>query len=259
LTGDPFVVVQLSDPHIGAAWDGADPAAMLADAVEHVRRLDPAPAAVIVAGDIAENGTNAEYELARELLAPLGAPLHALPGNHDDRAALRRHFGLPGAGGAPVQYAVELGPLRLVVVDSVRPGEHRGELDGGRLAWLDAELAAAPDVPTVVAMHHPPLLCGIPGLDAIATPAAERSALAAILERHPQVQRVVAGHLHRTVAGSLGGRAVLAAPSTYLQLALDFRSDEIGPAGDPPGFALHVLYDGGLVSHVVAVTADRTR
>ncbi len=54
-------------------------------------------------------------------MAPLDAPLYVLAGNHDDRRALHRHFGVPGADGEPVQYAVDLGALRLVVLDSTRP------------------------------------------------------------------------------------------------------------------------------------------
>jgi Icc protein len=259
LTGEPFLLVQLSDPHVGATWDDRDPAAALAAAVEQVAALDPAPAAVLVTGDIAEHAGDAEYELARELLAPLGPTVHVLPGNHDDRDALCRHFGLPEGGGAPVQYSADLGPLRLLVLDSTRPGQAAGELDADRLAWLDAQLASAPDVPALIATHHPPLATGLPAIDAIGLPAGDRRALAAVVERHPQVLRIVAGHVHRPVAAQLGGRAVLAAPSTYLQLRLDFRSAEIVPGDEPGGFAVHAMSDGELVSHVVRVTEDRTR
>jgi len=99
------------------------------------------PDAVLVSGDLADNATDAEYERVRELLAPLRAALYVLPGNHDDRRALRRHFGVPGADGDPVQYAVDLGSLRLVVLDTTRPGEDPGALDAERLGWLDAELS----------------------------------------------------------------------------------------------------------------------
>jgi hypothetical protein len=63
--------------------------------------------------------------------------------------ALRRHFGVPGDGGDPVQHAVDLGPLRLVVLDTKRNGEERGQLDTDRLGWLEATLAAAPEAPTL--------------------------------------------------------------------------------------------------------------
>jgi Icc protein len=104
---------------------------------------------VLISGDLADTAADAEYEQVRKLLAPLDAPLYVLPGNHDDRSALRHHFAVPGADGGPVLYAVDLGPLRLVALESTRPAEDRGELDSERLAWLDAELAAVPDKATV--------------------------------------------------------------------------------------------------------------
>ena len=141
----PFLVVQLSDPHIGATWGGGDPMAGLRAVVDAVRRLPDDPDAVLVSGDLADNAADEEYEFVRESLALIGAPVYVVAGNHDDRDALRRHFDVPGPLGAPVQYAADLGSLRLVVLDSTRPGEDPGELDAARLAWLDAELAAAPE------------------------------------------------------------------------------------------------------------------
>src|SRR5947199_1638425 len=187
----PFLLVQLSDPHIGATWADGDPVAGLRAAVESVRRLPDAPDAVLMSGDLANNAADAEYELVHELLGQLGAPAYVLPGNHDDRDTLRRNFDLPGAVGTPVQYAVELGPLRLVVLDSTRPGEVPGELDADRLSWLDAELAGAPDRPTLIALHHPPVSTGIPAWDELGLPATERPALGAVLGRHPPVRRDV--------------------------------------------------------------------
>jgi len=253
VTGVPFLLVQLSDPHVGADWGYGDPGEALAAAVESVGRILPPPDAVLVTGDLTEHGAETEYEELDRLLAPLGAPLHVLAGNHDDRAALRRRFGLPGAGEDPVQYAADLGPLRLIVLDTTCPGEDPGTLDRQRLDWLDAELAAAPEAPTLLAMHHPPVWTGVPPLDAMGLAPADRGALAEVVERHPQVRRLVAGHMHRTIVGDLGGRSVLGAPSTYAQALLDFRSAELRLTGEPPGFAVHALRDGELVSHVQPV------
>jgi 3',5'-cyclic AMP phosphodiesterase CpdA len=58
----PFLLVQLSDPHIGADWLGADPVARLAAAVDSVRALRPGPDAVLVSGDLTESAADAEYE-----------------------------------------------------------------------------------------------------------------------------------------------------------------------------------------------------
>jgi 3',5'-cyclic-AMP phosphodiesterase len=250
----PFLLVQLSDPHVGASWGVGDPVAGLRSTVDSVRRLPDAPDAVLMSGDLAEHAADGEYEIVRELLAELGAPVYVLPGNHDDRDTLRRHFDLPGAMGTPVQYAVDFGPLRLVVLDSTRPGDDRGELDADRLSWLDAELAGAPDRVTLIALHHPPVSTGAAAWDEIGMPIADRRALADVLRRHPQVRRVVTGHLHRTMTAELAGRPVLTVPSTYVQTRLSFNSDEIEIAAEPRGFAVHALLNGELASHVQPVT-----
>ena len=214
----------------------------------------PEPDAVLLSGDVADHALDAEYEQVRELVAPLQAPLYVLPGNHDRRLALRRNFGLPGADDEPVQYAAEIGPLRLVVLDTTRAGEDGGWLDADQLSWLDATLAAARDTPTLVALHHPPLLTGIPAFDAIGLAAEDRLAFGQVVAAHPQVRRILGGHVHRTISGELGGRSVLALTSTYVQSRLDFGTEEIELSPDDPNcFAVHAWLDGQLVSHVQAV------
>jgi 3',5'-cyclic AMP phosphodiesterase CpdA len=249
----PFLLAHLSDPHIGAEWANGDPLAGFAEAVAAVRAMPTAPDAVLVSGDLADNATDAEYEQVRDLLAPLHAPLYVLPGNHDDRRALHRHFGVPGAAGEPVQYSVDLGPLRLVVLDTTRPGEDPGALDAARLDWLDDELAAAPELPTLIAMHHQPLVTGVAAWDEVGLPVADRRALCEVIQRHPQVRRLVAGHVHRTVTGELAGRGVLTIPSTYVQARPNFDSGETEWVAEPAGFALHTVLDGELITHVQPV------
>jgi 3',5'-cyclic-AMP phosphodiesterase len=249
----PFFLVQLSDPHIGAIWAGGDPAAGFAATVEEVQRLPDRPDALLISGDLADNAADTEYALVREVAARIDAPTYVLPGNHDDRDTMRRCFELPGSNGAPIQYAADLGPLRLVVLDSTRPGHDPGELDHERLTWLNAELATAPDRPTIVAMHHPPLLTGSRAWDELGLSSADRAALAEVVARNPQVRRILAGHVHRTITAELGGSTVLTVPSTYVQARLDLSSDEIAFADEPPAFAVHALVNGDLTSHVQPV------
>lgn len=245
----PVLLAHLSDPHIGADWANRDPDAGLRIAIESVCSLRPRPAAVLISGDLSDNARDAEYERVRDLLAPIEAPVYVLPGNHDDRRTLRRHFAVPGADDDPIQYSVDVGPMRLVMLDTTRPGEDAGTLDANRLDWLDAELAAVPQVPTVLAMHHPPLVTGVPAWDAICLPASDRHELGEVLSRHRQVRRLVAGHLHCTMTGELAGRVVLTVPSTYVQARLEFGAQEIQLTTEPAAFALHAMLDGELISH----------
>jgi 3',5'-cyclic AMP phosphodiesterase CpdA len=246
----PFLLLQISDPHIGATWDGADPDECLLRAVEAILSLPDRPDALLVSGDLTDNGAPEEYRQVRELLAPLDLQPHVLPGNHDLRGPLRESFGLPGKGEEPVSYAVDLGPLRLVCLDSTIPGAEGGSLDGGRTRWLDATLAEDTTTPTVVALHHPPLRTEIPTFERIGLAPQSCEALAEVLSRHPQVVRIVAGHVHRSIVAELAGRAVVTIPSTYLQAALDFTAPKLQMRADPPGFAVHALRDGSLATHL---------
>ncbi len=245
----PLLVVQLTDTHIGGRWDGVDPVSCLNRVIDTVQQLPDRPDAVLVTGDLAEEGAPEQYEAVGELLGRFDVPVHVLPGNHDDRARLRSHFSLPGSGSEPVQYAVDIGELRLVVLDTTHPGAVPGELDAARLGWLDAELEAAGDRTTLLAMHHAPILTGIGAWDRIGMPAEDRRALAEVLERHPQVRRIVAGHVHQAITHDLAGRAVLSAPSTCVVAQLQFSPTAITLAAGAPGFAVHALVDGEIVSH----------
>jgi 3',5'-cyclic AMP phosphodiesterase CpdA len=198
---------------------------------------------------VAESGAAREYERARELLAPLGLPLHVLPGNHDDPDALAAHLGWDGPHG----YAVNVGGLRVVALDSTRPGADDGLLSTERLEWLEAELAIHPG-PTVVAMHHPPILTGIESLDRLGIRAEERAALGSILAASRHVVRVVAGHVHRAAFGTLGQCGVATGPAAFLEARLEIGGTILDLEETLPGFALHVVAGGACTTHVQAVT-----
>ena len=248
------MLVQLSDLHLREGESRPGAAKRLAHAVRQVTALRPAPDALLLSGDLVDVPSSAAYERSRELLAPLGVPLHAIPGNHDDRDLLRAHFGPhPATAGAPVHFAVTCGALRLVACDSTSPGDDAGALGQGELAWLDETLTQAPQIPTLLALHHPPVLTGVRSMDAIALAVADRVALEALLGRHPQVQAITCGHVHTTMTTAFAGRPLLICPSTNSALELDLRPRDDIPfalSQQPLGFAVHALVDGRLVSHV---------
>jgi len=245
----PTLLAQISDIHIGGSEDGKDPIPRVEAVIEAIRSLPNAPDAVLVSGDITDDGAEEGYRTAREMLARLEVPLYALPGNHDDRARLREAFDLPGAGNEPINYSASVGDLRLVLLDSNVPGQDPGSYDAERLAWLDEELASEPERPTILAVHHTPLTTGIPEWDAINLGASDREALGAVVRRHPQLRAIVGGHLHRVATSVLAGCPVLSAPSAYLQVRPNFHRDEVTWV-DPPGFAIHALRGGELSSQV---------
>ena len=241
------LLAHLTDPHIVVGPGDTGSAEALAAAVGAVLALRPLPDAVVITGDICNDGAPAEYDRVAEVLEPLTMPVHVLPGNHDDRDLLRERFKVPGSG--PLQYVAQVGDVRLVVCDTQRPGRDDGALDDGRLEWLEAQLAAD-TTPTIVAMHHPPIVIGLPILDAIGIAEPGRTALRELLARSPHVRRVVAGHVHRSVFDTFGGCGVVACASTNLQAPLEIGASELRLVPETPAIALHVAIDGALASHI---------
>ena len=254
-----MLLVQLSDPHIVQEGEqllgGIDTATFLREAVEHVNRLDPQPDLVLLTGDLTNEGKAEEYEHLRALLAPLRARFHLVPGNHDLTEQLRAAFPdhVHGADGAWADGVIE-GPLRIVTLDSSRYPAPGGSLDPSQLEWLDRTLAAAPDVPTVVAVHHPPFATGIKHMDAMALDAGSAAGLAAVIADHPQVERVLCGHLHRSISRRFAGTIAMTAPSTAHAVHLDFGDDAAAWNHEPPALLLHLLMSpGGVVTHLEVV------
>ena len=256
-----MIVAQLSDPHIVAVgellYGRVDTAQFLARAVAEINRLDPLPDVVVVTGDLVDHGAPAEYEHLRVLLAPLRMPLFVIPGNHDAREALRQAFGADGYLPAEgfLQFAIEEFPVRLVALDTLLPGDNRGVLCAERRGWLEATLVAARERPTLLLMHHPPFTTGIDFMDRFRL--ADAAALAEIVARHPQIERILCGHLHRAIDHRFAGTVAGTAPSTAHQLRLNLSPNApLRFMFEPLGYQLHVWReDGGLVSHT-AVFGD---
>lgn len=254
-----MLLVQLSDLHVltaGRILSGLVATDLLLEkCLAAVQALAPAPDAVLLSGDLVDSGDLLEYQRLRELLAPLRMPVYVIPGNHDStpvlRAAFADHAYLPAQG--PLRWQVEVAGLCLIGLDSSVPGQAGGALDADTLDWLDTALSARRDQPTLVALHHPPFDSGIRHMDDIAL--AEPARLAAVISHHPQVERVLCGHVHRPITTRFAGTVATACPSSAHQI--EFNLNPAHPGGfilEPPAFMVHRWTPhSGLVTHVIPV------
>jgi 3',5'-cyclic AMP phosphodiesterase CpdA len=252
-----MIIAQISDTHILAPSSGQAVARSRADSLRRciadINRLRPD--AVVHTGDIVQNGRPGEYAHVRELLAPLEAPLYIIPGNRDDREALRDAFSdhayLPQTGEF-LHYTIEDYLVRIVALDSIVPGQRKGAFCGRRLAWLERVLEQAPGKPTLLLIHQPPFDIGTEYVGGYCRPG-ETEELAAVVGRHPQVQRLLCGHLHHPVHEHWGGTLATTMPS----IALDVRKGvDAGPVKDATMYQVHVMSgQTGLISHTRIVTA----
>ncbi|MEZ5652773.1 MAG: phosphodiesterase [Burkholderiaceae bacterium] len=256
---ETMLIAQLSDTHIrpaGQLYKGVvDSNLMFADAIAHLHSLDRRPDVVILTGDLVDEGHPAEYATLLDLLEPLTIPTLVMPGNHDDRdrfrAAFAGHAYLPGHD--PLHYCIDDYPVRIIALDSCVPGRHHGHVDAEGLQWLRMQLDTAPDKPTVLVLHHPPLVSGIRYLDEYRY--RDGDSLASVIRPFANIEAVLCGHVHRPMARRWAGTVVLACPSTTTEIALQLREDAVPRSTQGPSACmLHLWQAGhGLVSHTSAI------
>lgn len=244
-------LVQISDCHLlagpGARLKGVDTEAALAAVVADVA-AGPAPAAVLVTGDLTQDGEAASYHRFAARAAALPAPVYALPGNHDDPAMLAAV--LPDHGLAVVP-RLRLDGWDVLMLDSTVPGSDDGALGEARLGALEARLAEARGRHVLVALHHQPVVVG-GAWDAVVS-LADAEALFAVLDRHDNVRAVVWGHIHQPYEGRRGTVRLMGAPATCFQFARD-PAGGLGVGPEPSGYRrLGLGADGSVIGTVVWV------
>ena len=249
------LLAQLSDTHVTQKGSDHDRtyrgAARLVAAVGHLNTLPNRPDAVLLSGDLVDTGAAEEYEHFRAAISALQIPFYLQPGNHDSRDALRtafpEHDYLPRRGF--LQFTVKIGALRLVCLDTHIPGEPGGRLDPDRLKWLDDTLARHSDEAVIVSMHHPPFRTGLARMDLMGLDGADE--LAKVLRRYDNVERVVAGHVHRYVQTRFAGTLACTCPSTINQIDLELENEgRLALIDEPPAVLLHFWStETGLVTH----------
>ena len=250
-----MLIAHLSDTHFQVGPLGAYPAAGLNLALGRLLTLEPRPDCVVITGDLADNGDPSSYADLHALLDRCPVPVHLTTGNHDAPAALVAEFGGTRylAQGKSPHYAVEYPEATIIAADSHIPGSPAGFLGPEQLSWIDSVLAARPAVPAFVALHHPPVPVGIPFLDGMRLN--DGAELGAVIAKHSNVARILAGHLHRVVSAPFAGSLVTTAPSTYRQSNLRLHDD--APPGyldEPTGMLLHVVSGAECATHTLSVS-----
>jgi Icc protein len=210
--------------------------------------------ALLLSGDLVDDGSPAGYAALADLLAPLGIPALCIPGNHDAPTALAA---LSGRAHMRVGGQHRLGRWLVCLLNSFIADDARGRIDAAQLGALDRALAREERDPqsrhALVALHHHPLPVGSRWLDGVALQ--DPDALWGVLEKHANVRAVVFGHVHQEFDVARGPIRVLGTPSTCVQFLA--RSDDF--ALDPslgPGFRWFELGDdGALATGVVRAAA----
>ena len=258
----PVRIAQISDLHIkppGAlAYGRVDTGKALERCVAALNEFRPAPDFVVISGDLVDTPTVEEYQYLERLLAPLKLPFAGIPGNHDSRELMRA--ALPSASyvfaSGPLDQKIEAGALDLLLLDSSVHGKPHGELKASTLRWLDGALASSPDRPALLFLHHPPFKAGIWHMDR--QNLLNACELEPIVRRHPRVQLIATGHMHRAALTMFAGVPTTICPAPNHAVDLDLAElRQPSFKVEPPAFHLHTWFPGEgygtLVTHQVPI------
>lgn len=252
-----MLIAQITDIHLG--FDPDNPAEFNRKRLDQVIRvltsMKPMPDLLLATGDLVDRGDAESYRRLRNALSVCPFPVWPCMGNHDVRENFLAEFPeIPVVDGF-VQYEIDAGDVRFLVIDTLEEGRHGGSFCELRARWLSERLAEQPERDTMIVMHHPPVDTGI---EWMATQDDEPwvARFADAIAGHAQVKGIISGHLHRPISVAWRGTTVMVCPSTAPQVALDLspidpeRPDNRAMIiADPPAYALHKWNGRELVSH----------
>jgi 3',5'-cyclic AMP phosphodiesterase CpdA len=193
--------------------------------------------AVLVSGDLSDDGSVQSYDRFKNLLAPLDLPVLTIPGNHDARAPMRAAFAGQFAPDGPLDWVAQVGDLKIIGLDTLVEGSGKGTLSAQSLEFLKTALAEGKDIPTLLALHHPPFRSGINFMDNIGL--TNQDAIRDVVSDHTGPLRMVCGHIHSMMVMDVGGHIAISASSPCSTFPYDRRGDA------PMGFT--TLEDGCLL------------
>lgn len=245
-------ILQLTDLHVnadgGKAFLRADSLQDLRRTVDYILRVELQPDVAIVTGDVSTDGSESAYALVRQELERLNCPVWAVPGNHDQKAPMKKvlgdrcHTALDGVSGI----CIDTDEARLLLFDTAAEGVSAGGMNQARLDWLAEHLDVPQERPVLLWMHHFPFRSGYRGMD---HPFEGEKRLLELLQGHNAY--VCSGHLHAGVIRRQGSVTTLTAPA--VSMLMELRPDTVRFYTQQAGFALFVVEDGSVTTHLCAV------
>ncbi|SFI54415.1 metallophosphoesterase [Albimonas pacifica] len=158
--------VHMTDLHLAAPgaedeFEVNDTAATLRRTLAAIARMSPPPAFVVASGDLTHHGHPDAYRRLATMLAEEGpdVPVILALGNHDRREGFAEVFPhLHPDPSKPCDHDLLVAGIHVIVLDSAVEGGIQGDWEDGQVDWLKARLAAHPEAPKLLVIHHPPMI-----------------------------------------------------------------------------------------------------
>jgi len=219
--------VHITDLHVSHPDSGdpglhSDTPARLKRVVEIVNAMEARPDFLIASGDLTNRGDEESYRLVKSTLAALEVPTILALGNHDKRPGFHEVFG-EGPSDRPYYHQAVIAGLHVITLDTSIPDRVSGRICDEQFDFLKQALAAEPDAPKLLVMHHPPRVDpdGLPwgSIDMAST---ER--LGEMIAGRPVIG-ILSGHIHINQVNHWHGVPILVASGQHSTVDLLERRD----------------------------------
>ena len=226
------VLLHFTDTHLlqdnSSVLRGANTSASLDRVVELAKSTSLNPDAIVITGDIAEDGSTEAYQTLLRSLSSFKAPIRWAPGNHDNLGAMEAVAGKTMLS----EKSLTLNNWKILLVDSTLNGCAHGDISKSELNWLDLCLSSTPnDIEnTAVCLHHNPHEADAVWAKTIGLQ--NYSDFFEVLDRHDSVRFVLHGHIHQERRIIRNNVSYFCTPSTCFQFAptsTSFALDKVSP------------------------------
>lgn len=239
-------ILHVTDPHLLADAEqrlhGWDVRVAFEYTLQAALTQYPDAEALVLGGDLVDDCSRNGYQWLNNELKHTGLPSLAIAGNHDDPARMAHAL-----TSAAVHESLRINSCHLIGLCSHRFGRDDGCLGYKQLARLSRQLHADSS-PTLLCIHHPPLMTGSRWLDDLGL--VDAKALAATLAGHTHVLGILSGHVHQQAHGWLDSTPVWTTPATmrqFLPQSPEFSED----VNRLPGYrVMHIARDGTIRTSV---------
>lgn len=250
-------ICHFTDTHLladrGLHYDRVDTSALFEAAVETAAQQERCEA-IVLSGDISEDGSPQSYRFAKSLIDGLAEKWNAIPvyscGNHDNRDSMREALGIGDPHAA--HSVVELPELRIVSADTSVPGAGFGEL-GSEVEWISRHIPESK--PWILVLHHPPADAPTVLHDALRLSDVDKLS-ETLRSRENLPTAILSGHYHLSAQHTLGSIPVLVGPAIANETVVGSPLSE--EARESSAFQIVEIGPGAAVTRINVGGSDET-
>ena len=212
-------IVQISDTHLfgdkNKKINGANSYQNLKTVMNNIAALPFKPELIVVTGDLSQDCTFESYQHLANLLNRAGTRYTLMPGNHDDVDVINKVFDFNWVKDN-VDYSVEINDWFLYMLDTSVYPEEKGFLSDKQLEQFNTALKKNQNKPTIVFMHHHPVLVNSAWIDRSALQDSRK--YLEIVNSNSQIKAVMFGHIHQVFETKIDNVLYCSAPSSCYQV-----------------------------------------